>query len=244
MIWWTIGACGIVMFVAEKMKPARSWPNARGWLGRAGAFTTVQAFVVFSLGHFWGGAWVRSGTWTVAEMHPAAASFTSFLVVTFVSYWQHRLKHAVPFLWNWLHQIHHSPTRLELVTSFYRNPVEITLNMVVINSILYMGLGADPRTAGEAVLLLGLADMFYHWNIRTPQWLGYIIQRPEAHCIHHCTGVHSYNFGDLPLWDILFGTFRNPENYSGAVGFAPGREERVMEMMTGNDMSDGRYLRR
>jgi sterol desaturase/sphingolipid hydroxylase (fatty acid hydroxylase superfamily) len=56
-------------------------------------------------------------------------------------------------------------------------------------------------------------------NIRTPRWLGYLIQRPEAHCIHHQRDVHAYNYGDLPIWDILFGTFRNPRRFQGEVGF-------------------------
>ncbi len=51
-------------------------------------------------------------------------------------------------------------------------------------------------------------------NIRTPQWLGYIVQRPESHSVHHGRGVHHYNYSDLPLFDILFGTFRNPRNSS------------------------------
>jgi len=40
--------------------------------------------------------------------------------------------------------------------------------------------------------------------------MGYFIQRPEAHCVHHRLGFHYHNFADLSLWDMLFGTFRNP----------------------------------
>jgi sterol desaturase/sphingolipid hydroxylase (fatty acid hydroxylase superfamily) len=52
--------------------------------------------------------------------------------------------------------------------------------------------------------------MFQHANLRTPRWLGYIIQRPESHGIHHERGLHAFNYADLPLWDMVFGTFRNP----------------------------------
>lgn len=64
--------------------------------------------------------------------------------------------------------------------------------------------------------------MFQHANIRTPRWLGYLIQRPESHAVHHGRGIHRYNYADLPLWDIIFGTFRNPETATGEVGFYRG----------------------
>ena len=53
--------------------------------------------------------------------------------------------------------------------------------------------------------------MFQHWNVKTPRWLGYIIQRPESHGLHHELGVHARNYSDFPLWDMLMGTFVNPE---------------------------------
>jgi hypothetical protein len=28
-------------------------------------------------------------------------------------------------------------------------------------------------------------EFVYHMNIRTPEWLGYFIQRPESHRVHH-----------------------------------------------------------
>jgi sterol desaturase/sphingolipid hydroxylase (fatty acid hydroxylase superfamily) len=36
-------------------------------------------------------------------------------------------------------------------------------------------------------------------------WLGSVFQRPESHCVHHQEGVHSFNYSDLPLWDMLLG---------------------------------------
>src|SRR4029078_8492623 len=76
---------------------------------------------------------------------------------------------------------------------------------VLSSAILYLGVGLGAAAAAGAVLLSGFAELFYHWNVRTPHWLGYLFQRPESHCVHHQEGVHSYNFADLPLWDILFG---------------------------------------
>ena len=63
--------------------------------------------------------------------------------------------------------------------------------------------------------------------MRTPQWLGYLIQRPESHCVHHRMGVHYYNYADLPFWDMLFGTFRNPRQFMGECGFEGGADLRM-----------------
>jgi sterol desaturase/sphingolipid hydroxylase (fatty acid hydroxylase superfamily) len=39
--------------------------------------------------------------------------------------------------------------------------------------------------------------------------------------VHHREGVHDYNYADFPLWDILFGTFRNipPDLHRRECGF-------------------------
>ena len=108
---------------------------------------------------------------------------------------------------------------------------------VLSSAILYLGVGLGAAAAAGAVLLSGLAELFYHWNVRTPHWLGYLFQRPESHCVHHQEGVHSYNFADLPLWDILFGTFHNPRVAQFRCGFGPEHEHRLVEMLWGFDVN-------
>jgi sterol desaturase/sphingolipid hydroxylase (fatty acid hydroxylase superfamily) len=44
------------------------------------------------------------------------------------------------------------------------------------------------------------------------------------HRIHHQRGRHYSNCGDLPLWDMLFGTYKNPDRYDGLCGFKTERE--------------------
>jgi hypothetical protein len=50
--------------------------------------------------------------------------------------------------------------------------------------------------------------------------------------------VHAYNYSDLPIFDLLFGTFRNPEGFDGETGFHPGASARVWEMLTFRDVSE------
>jgi sterol desaturase/sphingolipid hydroxylase (fatty acid hydroxylase superfamily) len=79
--------------------------------------------------------------------------------------------------------------------------------------------------------------MFQHMSFRTPRWLGYIIQRPESHSVHHGKNVHRYNYSDLPLWDLIFGTFRNPEAFQKEHGFYAGGSERIAEMLVFQDVT-------
>ena len=97
---------------------------------------------------------------------------SGYFVITFVYYWWHRARHEIPFLWQWLHQIHHSACSIEVLTSFYKHPVEIssTASSRPRSSISLLGL--DAASASLAVLLAGIAELFYHWNVRTPRWLG------------------------------------------------------------------------
>ena len=73
--------------------------------------------------------------------------------------------------------------------------------------------------------------------LRTPYWLGFAIQRPESHLVHHQLGLHAFNYGDLPLWDMLFGTFRNPETFDAECGYYDGASSRVGEMLLGRDVT-------
>ena len=61
--------------------------------------------------------------------------------------------------------------------------------------------------------------LFVHWNVWTPKWVGYFIQRPEEHILHQQRGVHASNYSDWPLWDKVFGSYRRPVESPMQVGF-------------------------
>jgi sterol desaturase/sphingolipid hydroxylase (fatty acid hydroxylase superfamily) len=154
-----------------------------------------------------------------------------------VYYWWHRARHEIPFLWRWFHQVHHSPQRIEIITSFYKHPFELIVNGALSSLLLFAVAGVSPAAGAVAVTITGLAELFYHWNVRTPYWLGFLFQRPESHCIHHRDGWHRSNFADLPLWDMLFGTFDNPRDFASACGFGPEREPLLGDMLLGRDVN-------
>ena len=96
---------------------------------------------------------------------------------------------------------------------------------------------ANPSDVFLPILLATFCSMFQHANIRTPRWLGYLITRPESHSVHHERDVHAFNYGDIPLFDILFGTFRNPREFTGEVGFFDGSSRKVGPMLIGREIA-------
>lgn len=229
-------AIGIVMIVVELLAPARKWPAVTGWWARAIFFNGIQVAAVYLAGIAWDGWMTENRPWSLDHWNPSLGGLFGYIVLTFVYYWWHRARHGSQFLWNVFHQFHHSPRRLEVITSFYKSPVEILTNALLSSAVLYLVVGLNPEAAAYATLLSGLAEFFYHWNVSTPHWIGYIIQRPESHCIHHERGVHRSNYGDLPIWDIMFGTFHNPRKLEYECGFEEDEELQIIPMLIGKDV--------
>src|SRR5262249_10433299 len=113
----------------------------------------------------------------------------------------------------------HGPERIEVLTAFYKHPFEIVAESIASSALLYLVLGISREAAFVITNISGILGLFYHWNIATPRWLGYIVPRPESQCVHHQRGVHAFNYSELPIVDMMFGTFRNPPTFTGDCGF-------------------------
>lgn len=230
-------AAAIVMMAVEHLRTGRRWPGAVGWWARAALLNGFQVAAAYAGGRYWDSWLSAHRLWSADALGSVGGALAGYLAITFIYYWWHRLRHENDLLWRWLHQLHHSAQRIEIITSFYKHPLEILINGVLSSAILYLVVGLRPEAAAAAILMTGLAELFYHWNVPTPHWLGYLIQRPESHCVHHEEGVHAYNYGDLPLWDILFGTFKNPRWWDGRCGLGSENEPRFLELLAGVDVA-------
>jgi sterol desaturase/sphingolipid hydroxylase (fatty acid hydroxylase superfamily) len=225
-----------VFLVLERLRPGRELPPSRGWYARALLMNLGQFLITLATARLW----LRIfGDVHLLEMPgwspPFVQGLVAWFVGTFVFYWWHRLRHANGW-WLAFHQIHHFPSRIELVTSFYKHPVEILADSALSAVILYPLLGCTLAGGLWYNFLAGTGEYFYHANVRTPGWLRLFIQTPELHSVHHQFDVHTHNFADIPLWDRLFGTYKDQTEFVERCGF-PGRaEESLMSMLAFKDV--------
>lgn len=224
-------------FVLERAVPGWQLPRVRGWWWRVLAINGAQLGVVLLAGFTWE-RWLSGASIFKLSQHvgPALGGLIAYFIATFVFYWWHRARHESPLLWRVFHQIHHSPKRLEVITSFYKHPIEMVVNSILGSLLVYALLGLSAESAATYTLCTALGEFFYHTNITTPRWIGWFFQRPEMHRIHHQHGRHKNNYGDITWWDMLFGTYENPPRFTKTCGFDDPREQRLPEMLGWKDV--------
>jgi sterol desaturase/sphingolipid hydroxylase (fatty acid hydroxylase superfamily) len=229
-------AATILFFVLERVIPGRQLPEASGWYARAAFLNICQVSIVLLTGTAWNHWMRRWSLFHISSSMPAIVQgFLAWFIGTFVFYWWHRVRHDVNLLWLVFHQVHHSPTRIELLTSFYKHPVEILADSILSSAILFVFLGASPMAGAWFNVFAVLGEYFYHSNLHTPHWFGYFIQRPEHHSIHHELDLHAFNYGDITWWDRLFGTFRDTDEFAAQCGFPNGHESNLAGMLLFRD---------
>jgi sterol desaturase/sphingolipid hydroxylase (fatty acid hydroxylase superfamily) len=223
-------------FVIERLAPGWPLPSVRTWLLRVVLINLVQLGVVLLAGVSWE-RWLSSASvFDLSGLPPAAAGLLAYFIATFIFYWWHRWRHEYDVLWRGFHQIHHSPQRLEVITSFYKHPVEMIVNSLIGSLLVYTLLGVSLEGGAIYTLCTALGEFFYHTNVKTPRWIGYFFQRPEMHRIHHQHGRHKNNYGDITWWDMLFGTYENPKEWRHTCGFDADKEQRLLAMLAYQDV--------
>jgi len=225
-----------LFLILERILPGRTLPNSTGWYIRSLSINFIQLGITLLTGKFWliwfGGISLLN---LFALDAPILEGFIGWFIGTFIFYWWHRLRHRDGF-WQIFHQIHHSASRIEILTSFYKHPVEIFTNSFITALILFPVLGVSLLAGFWYNLFAATGEYFYHANVKTPKWLRYFIQTPELHSIHHQYDVHNYNYSDLPIWDRIFGTYKDTVVFTERCGFPQGAEQRLPEMLIFKDV--------
>jgi sterol desaturase/sphingolipid hydroxylase (fatty acid hydroxylase superfamily) len=227
------------MLALEARFPARAYPQVRGWRVTGAFFLLLYMAVATAVPLLLPPWLLEKRVFDLGGLGIAGGVVVGFAVQTFVAYWYHRACHRFGGMWRWLHQMHHSAPRLDMGGAMMFHPLEMAAFTLIQVGVLVLLLGIDPMAAALVGYVSAFYGLFQHLNVRTPRWLGYLIQRPESHGHHHQTGVHARNYGDLPLWDLLFGTFSNPPRFDGEVGFGGGAHRKVLSMLFGRDVSQG-----
>lgn len=236
LAWPTVltAATTVFFFALERVRPGRALPHVRGWYARALLLNGVQLLVTLGLNRVWNalfGGPEAASIVGLARMGvpPPLEGLAAWVTGTFFFYWWHRLRHVDGF-WRIFHQVHHSPARIEVATSFYKHPLEIVSDALLGALVLYPLLGVSLAGAFWNNFFAATGEYFYHANFRSPRWLKYVVQTPELHAIHHQVDVHRYNYADLPVWDRLFGTYKDANDFVPRCGF-PGHGEQDLGSM-------------
>jgi sterol desaturase/sphingolipid hydroxylase (fatty acid hydroxylase superfamily) len=225
------------LMVWEALSPARQLPHVKGW--RAMGLAAFAVFFLLSayLPYLWSDYLGHLRVVDLSGVGTTGGAMCAVMAYEAGAYAYHRAMHRFSALWRLLHQMHHSAERIDTFGAFWFSPFDMA-GWILLSSIVFSGLlGLAPEASLLAVSFVTFLNIFQHANIRTPQWLGYLVQRPESHSWHHARGIHNNNFADLPLFDIVFGTFFNPRRFAPATGFYNGASYRVGEMLLARDVA-------
>jgi sterol desaturase/sphingolipid hydroxylase (fatty acid hydroxylase superfamily) len=231
---WVMATIAVVFIPLERLIPHRSQQRLFRpllWLDFlhffvGGLITIVMITLSYRLLSYISGG--RTFIWTISGW-PAWAQFLFFEAGwTFLGYWVHRLAHVWKPLWR-IHSVHESSQELDWLSAFRMHPVEPMIFQFLTILPLYL-LGASLPVAIAYKLFAYVMAHIQHANIRLPMGpLVYILPSPNFHRWHHARIVDAkgkkirtfQNFGEYPIWDILFGTFNvpneKPEHYGNAL---------------------------
>ena len=128
-------------------------------------------------------------------------------------YFQHRLLHAVPWLWR-LHRTHHADLHFDVTTGVRFHPFEIALSTLIKGAAILV-LGASATAVVVFEIILNAGSLFSHANGALPRRVDALLRRmivtPDMHRVHHSIVIEEQNtnFGfNVSWWDRLFGTYR------------------------------------
>jgi sterol desaturase/sphingolipid hydroxylase (fatty acid hydroxylase superfamily) len=232
----------LVFLVIEKLWPAREFPPRKGWQWIGVGFLIMVSTISVVVPLLIPEEWLEAHRWLDGtKLGVVGGTIVGFLVLECITYAWHRSAHTFDILWRGFHQLHHSPRRVDIPGSLVFHPLEVIVQVALQLFATVIVLGLEPLAAAWVGYVFAFYGLFQHWNVRTPQWLGYAIQRPESHCVHHRLGLHYYNFADFPPIDMLFGTFRNPREFRGECGFDEGGDRKMGSILAFADVNAPLY---
>lgn len=221
----------------EAIAPARPLPKVRGWRTKALVAFVVYVMISTYLPILWTEQLAAWQLFDLTALGTRGGAAVGLLAYEMVAYVWHRSMHGSNLLWRGVHQMHHSAERLDTFSAYWFSPLDMAGWTAAGSLALTLIVGITAEAATVVLLTVTLLAILQHANIRTPRWLGYFVQRPESHSYHHARGRHTGNFADLPIFDIVFGTFFNPRTFAPATGFYDGASSRLVDMLLARDVS-------
>jgi sterol desaturase/sphingolipid hydroxylase (fatty acid hydroxylase superfamily) len=219
----------------EALAPGRPLPQVRGWRGKGLLFFAAYFLVSSYLPLFWDGALAPFQLLDLSGLGSVVGTLVGLLVYEVGAWVYHRTMHRVAALWR-VHQTHHSAERVDAASAFLFHPLDMVGWTLLTSLSLVLVVGITPAATTNVLLLVTVLGIFQHTNVKTPRWLGYVVQRPESHSVHHAQGIHDKNYADLPLIDLALGTFENPAHFAERCGLYPGASKQNLDLLLLRDV--------
>lgn len=125
----------------------------------------------------------------------------SILISDCIYYHMHRVFHKIPFLYQF-HKLHHIPMKSWGLVSMYCSPTEmIALNVTYVTFSPWL-MNMQPTPYCVFVFILALYTLISHDGKTYAKALD-----ATYHDKHHYKST--CNFGHIPIWDIIYGTYEH-----------------------------------
>jgi sterol desaturase/sphingolipid hydroxylase (fatty acid hydroxylase superfamily) len=213
-----------VVFWLEIKIPARDqrvfsisfWHDLSWYVARVIGFAFLMASYVLILQAIYDQYFDFLTIDAVSSWHPVAKFLVAVLLLDFLRYCTHFIRHKVSVFWEF-HAVHHSQKELNLFTDARLHPFDYMIAQTIRFIPMLMFQNAFP-----VIILWAIFDTvypkFYHANVRLNLGpLRYVLVTPQSHRVHHSREPEhrDKNFGFIfCIWDRLFGThWTNDEVY-------------------------------
>lgn len=225
------------LFLWETLFPARELPKMKFWKIRGLLFFIAYMLLTTYIPLVWDDFFASYQLMDLSALSLPLQVLLGVILFELVQYGWHISMHKSDFLFRTSHQMHHSSERLDVPSAFVFS-INDMIGLSLVGSVSFaLIMGLSPQAITIIILSLTFLGIFQHANINTPRWIGYIVQRPESHTIHHAKGIHKYNYTDLPIIDMIFGTFKNPKSYEHETGYYIGASKRIFDMLRFKDVT-------
>lgn len=228
----------LVLVIIEAVIPAQRLPTIKFWRMKGITAFFIYFFVSSYLPLIWNNYLAAYKVFNLAFLGDYWGGFIALLLYELGVYVWHRSMHKSSLLWRVFHQMHHSAERVDTYGAFYFSIMDMIGFTLLTSLAMVWVAGFTVQATIYAIYGATFLAVIQHTNIKTPPWTGYIFQRPESHSLHHAKGIHAFNYSDLPLFDIIFGTFRNPNEFAEEVGFYHGASSKIGKMLLFKDINN------
>ena len=227
----------VVLLIAEELFPGRILPPIKFWKIKGIVAFVIYFYVSTYLPLIWNEYLASYRLIDLSWLGDYWGALLALLLYEFGVYVWHRSMHNNTLLWRVFHQMHHSAERVDTYGAFYFSLMDMIGFTFLTSLAMVWVAGFTVQATIYAIYGATFLAVIQHANIKTPQWMGYIFQRPESHSLHHAKGIHAFNYSDLPLFDLIFGTLRNPKEFSKETGFYEGASSKIGDMLVFRDIN-------